>query len=280
MPRSIWKGAISFGLVHIPVSLSTAVTSERVDFDWLDRRSMEPVGYKRVNKVTGEEMSKEDIVKGVAYEKGRYVILGDDEIRQALPQVTQTIDIFAFVDVHEIPLQYFDTPYYLSPDRRGGKVYALLRETLATTGKVALANVVLRTRQYLVAVRPIEEAIMMVTLRWPQEVREVSTLGLDESVERSVIEKKELDMAKRLVDDMTSAWSPQEYRNDFDEKIRQLVDEKARQGEIHPLEKGDAQPAEKAADIIDLTELLKKSLRSNKTPAQKKTTRRKASSDR
>lgn len=155
MARAIWKGAISFGLVHIPVSLSAATSSQGIDFDWLDQRSMEPVGYKRVNKVTGKEIERENIVKGVEYEKGRYVVLSEEEIRAAHPKSTQTIEIFAFVDSQEIPLQHFDTPYYLAPDRRGGKVYALLRETLERTGKVALANVVLHTRQHLALLRPL-----------------------------------------------------------------------------------------------------------------------------
>jgi DNA end-binding protein Ku len=122
MARAIWKGAISFGLVHIPVALVSATSSHGVDFDWLDSRSMDPVGYKRVNKVTGKEVTKEHIVKGVQYEKGRYVVLSEEEIRSAHPLSTQTIDIFAFVDSKQIPLQNIDTPYYLAPDKRGGKV--------------------------------------------------------------------------------------------------------------------------------------------------------------
>ena len=119
MGRAIWKGAISFGLVHIPVALHSATSSQSIDFDWLDERSMEPVGYKRVNKVTGKEVTKEHIVKGVAHEKGRYVILSEEEIRLAHPASTQTIDIFSFIDSDEIPLANIDTPYYLSPDKRG-----------------------------------------------------------------------------------------------------------------------------------------------------------------
>ena len=160
MPRAIWKGAISFGLVHIPVALVTATSTQGVDFDWLDKRSMEPVGYKRVNKVTGKEVSKENIVKGVAYEKGRYVVISEEEIREAHPKSTQTIDIFAFVDSVQIPLQHIDKPYYLAPDRRGEKVYALLREALSSTNKVALAHVVLHTRQHLAALMPIDSAMV------------------------------------------------------------------------------------------------------------------------
>ncbi|SMF16474.1 MULTISPECIES: Ku protein [unclassified Pseudomonas] len=260
MARAIWKGAISFGLVHIPVSLNTAVRTERVDFDWLDKRSMEPVGYKRVNKVTGKEIDKEHIVKGVEYEKGRYVVISEEEIRTARPEATQTIDIFSFVDAGEIPLQHFDTPYYLAPDRRGGKVYALLRETLASTGKVALATVVLHTRQHLTLLRPLDDALVMITLRWPEEVRGLETLELDKSVTDTKVDKRELDMAKRLVEDMSGPWQPDEYHDAFRQTIMDLVEEKASKGKISVVEKGEGGSAEKSADIIDLTELLKRSL--------------------
>jgi DNA end-binding protein Ku len=260
MARAIWKGAISFGLVHIPVSLNTAVRTERVDFDWLDKRSMEPVGYKRVNKVTGKEIDKEHIVKGVEYEKGRYVVISEEEIRTARPEATQTIDIFSFVDSGEIPLQHFDTPYYLAPDRRGGKVYALLRETLASTGKVALATVVLHTRQHLTLLRPLDDALVMITLRWPEEVRGLETLELDKSVTDTKVDKRELDMAKRLVEDMSGPWQPDEYHDAFRQTIMDLVEEKASKGKISVVERGEGGSAEKSADIIDLTELLKRSL--------------------
>ena len=260
MARAIWKGAISFGLVHIPVSLNTAVRTERVDFDWLDKRSMEPVGYKRVNKVTGKEIDKVHIVKGVEYEKGRYVVISEEEIRKARPEATQTIDIFSFVEAGEIPLQQFDTPYYLSPDRRGGKVYALLRETLESTGKVALATVVLHTRQHLALLRPLEDALVMITLRWPEEVRGLESLELDKSVTDSKLDKRELDMARKLVQDMSGPWTPDDYHDAFRQTILDLVQEKASKGKIETVDKGEGAPAEKGADIIDLTELLKRSL--------------------
>lgn len=277
MARAIWKGAISFGLVHIPVSLSTAISSDRVDFDWLDERSMDPVGYKRVNKVTGKEISREHIVKGVEYEKGRYVVISEEEIRKARPEATQTIDIFSFVDSAEIPLQQFDTPYYLSPDRRGGKVYALLRETLQSTSKVALAKVVLHTQQHLALLRPLEDALVMITLRWPQEVRSLDSLELDASVRDSSIDKRELQMAKRLVEDMSGTWSPDEYRNDFKETIMALVEEKARQGKIATVAPAEGEGEQKSADIIDLTELLKRSLGGRKAAAKKKPASKKTS---
>lgn len=287
MPRAIWKGAISFGLVHIPVSLNTAVSSERIDFDWLDKRSMEPVGYKRINKVTGKEIASEHIVKGVEHEKGRYVVISEEEIHEARPEATQTIDIFSFVDASEIPLQHFDTPYYLSPDKRGGKVYALLRETLAGSGKVALATVVLHTRQHLALLRPLEDALVLITLRWPNEVRGLEALELDESVTQAKLDKRELDMAKRLVSDMSGHWQPEDYHDAFRETIMELVEEKASKGKISVVARDTDEEGQKSADIIDLTELLKRSLGGKRGTAKtaaakqaepKKTTRKTAAS--
>ncbi|MDB5979659.1 MAG: hypothetical protein JWQ69_674 [Pseudomonas sp.] len=267
MPRSIWKGAISFGLVHIPVALVSATSSQGVDFDWLDKRSMDPVGYKRINKVTGKEITKENIVKGVQYEKGRYVVLSEEEIRAAHPKSTQTIEIFGFVDADQIPLQNIDTPYFLAPDKRGEKVYALLRETLVDTKKVALSNVVLHTRQHLCAVMPLESAMVLVILRWPAEVRGLDSLELTEAVTDVTLSKSERDMAKRLVQDMSADWQPEEYRDTFEEKIMQLVETKAQEGKIEDVETDVGETERKSADVIDLTELLKRSL-GGKTPAK------------
>ncbi|WP_311886990.1 MULTISPECIES: Ku protein [unclassified Pseudomonas] len=269
MARAIWKGAISFGLVHIPVALVSATSSQGVDFDWLDSRSMDPVGYKRVNKVTGKEVTKEHIVKGVAYEKGRYVVLSEEEIRSAHPVSTQTIDIFSFVDAEQIPLQNIDTPYYLAPDKRGGKVYALLRETLSKTNKVALARVVLHTRQYLAALMPLEDALVLVKLRWPQEVRGLGELELGPEVTKPQLAKGELDMAKRLVQDMSADWKPEDYKDEFEDKIMALVEKKAHEGKIEDVETVGGEEERKTADVIDLTELLKRSL-GGKAPAKPK----------
>lgn len=280
MPRSIWKGAISFGLVHIPVSLVSATSAQGVDFDWLDKRSMDPVGYKRINKTTGKEVTKDNIVKGVAYEKGRYVILSEDEIRSAHPKSTQTIEIIAFVASDQIPLQNIDTPYFLAPDKRGGKVYALLRETLKKTDKVALANVVLHTKQHLAALMPLDSALILVMLRWPAEVRSLDELELGSDVTKPTLAKGELDMAKRLVEDMSADWQPNDYRDTFQEKIMALVEKKAKAGKIEDVESSEGAEERKSADVIDLTELLKRSLAGKpaskspaKKPAAKKTTK-------
>ncbi|WP_040268169.1 Ku protein [Pseudomonas rhodesiae] len=277
MPRAIWKGAISFGLVHIPVSLVSATSHQGVDFDWLDKRSMDPVGYKRINKTTGKEVTKENIVKGVAYEKGRYVVLSEEEIRSAHPKSTQTIEIIAFVASEQIPLQNIDTPYFLAPDKRGGKVYALLRETLKKTGKVALANVVLHTKQHLAALMPLESALVLVMLRWPAEVRGLDELELGSEVTKPSLAKGELDMAKRLVEDMSADWQPEEYRDSFQEKIMALVEKKAKAGKIEDVESQEGEDERKSADVIDLTELLKRSLAgkpAGKKPAAKKSSKK------
>ncbi|WP_460163919.1 non-homologous end joining protein Ku [Pseudomonas sp. S2_F03] len=276
MARAIWKGAISFGLVHIPVALVSATSSQGVDFDWLDSRSMEPVGYKRVNKVNGKEVTKEHIVKGVQYEKGRYVVLSEEEIKSAHPLSTQTIDIFSFVDREQIPLQNIDTPYYLAPDKRGGKVYALLRETLSKTNKVALAHVVLHTRQHLAALMPLESAMVLVMLRWPAEVRSLDTLELGSEVTKPELAKGELDMAKRLVQDMSADWKPEDYRDSFEDKIMALVEKKANEGKIEDVETATGEEARKTADVIDLTELLKRSLGSKGSAKAKPTAPKKA----
>ncbi len=269
MPRTIWKGAVSFGLVHIPVALVPATTRQGIDFDWLDKRSMDRVGYKRINKTTGEDIDSENIVKGVEYEKGHYVVISDDEIKSAHPKATQTVDIVAFVDAKDISFLYIDTPYYLTPDRRGEKVYALLRETLIQTGKVGIANVVLRNKQHLAVVMPLGKALVMNTLRWADEVRGVEYLELkDEALDPDLAER-ELDMAKRLVEDMTEKWKPEQYKDTFQDQIMELVEKKAREGKLEAVGGPEEAVDRRSADVIDLTELLKRSLAAKPGKASK-----------
>ena len=277
MARVIWKGAISFGLVHIPVALHTGSRTSGTDFDWLDARSLEPVGYKRVNKVTGKEVPSEHIVKGVEYEKGRYVVLSEEEIRAARPEATQTIDILQFVERGEIPLPYFDAPYYLSPDRRGEKVYVLLRETLKKSDKVAVCQVVMHTRQRLAVLMQEEDALLLMTLRWPSEIRGVASLELN--LGKVALDKRELQMAERLVADMTGAWDPEQYQDTFTEEIQRLVAQKAAKGELESVPSGEAQQDTGSADIIDLTELLKRSLRGGEAKPKSAAGKRTRSSD-
>lgn len=260
MPRVIWKGAVSFGLVHIPVSLVPATTQRGIDFDLLDKRSMDPVGYKRINKATGEEITSENIVRGVQYEKHRYVILSDDEIRAAYPEATQTVDIFAFVKAAQIPLLYIDTPYYLAPERRGEKVYALLRQALLDSGHVGLATVVMRTKQHLATLMPLGDALVLNTLRWGDEVRRVEEIGLPREAIDAKLDPRELDMAKRLIEDMREDWDPTRYKNQFAEQIMALVERKATEGKLETVGEVEGAPEGPGAEIIDLADLLRRSL--------------------
>ena len=262
MPRVIWKGAVSFGLVHIPVALYPATRSDDLDFDWLDRRTMDRVGYKRVNKATGKEVPREQIVRGYAYEKDRYVILTDDDIRAANPVSTQTVDLLAFVNAAEIPFLYLDTPYFLAPDRRGEKVYALLREALVRTQKIGVANVVLHTKQHLAALIPMGPVLVLHTLRWSNEVRDWSEFDIPaEGAKAAKLTAKEIDMAEKLIDDMADTWDPTAYHDTFRDDILALVDRKVREGRTESVEPVEGERAAPRADnVIDLTDLLRQSL--------------------
>jgi DNA end-binding protein Ku len=279
MPRTIWKGAVSFGLVHIPVALVPATTSQGIDFDWLDKRSMDRVGYKRINKTTGEDIDSENIVKGVQYEKGHYIVLSDEEIKSAHPEATQTVDIVAFVDAKDISFLYINTPYYLTPDRRGEKVYALLRETLIQTGKVGIANVVLRNKQHLAVVMPLGKALVLNTLRWADEVRGVEYLEMKDEALNADLNKRELDMAKRLVEDMSEPWDPTQFKDTFQDQIMALVERKAREGKLEAVGGPEEAVDRRSADVLDLTELLKRSLAAKGSKPASKATEPEADDD-
>src|SRR6185436_3665639 len=172
MPRVLWKGAITFGLVHIPINLYTATdTRNELDLTMLDRRSMSPIGFQRVSKKSGKEVPWEDVIRGYEYQKGKYVVLGDEDFRRANVEATQTIDIIGFVNAEQIPLPFFETPYFLTPGKRGEKGYALLRETLKRTNKVGLAQVVIRNKQHVTVLYPMENMLVLNVLRYPDEIR-------------------------------------------------------------------------------------------------------------
>ena len=259
--RTLWKGAISFGLVHIPITLHSATAENRMKFNLLDKKTMNPVGNKQVNKATGAEMQKEEVVKGFEYEKDQYVVLSPDEIKAALPKSTQTIDIEAFVDGSRIPASYYNKPYYVAPASKGGKPYLLLLETLRRTGRVGLARVVISTRQHLAALVPAEEGLVLELLRWADEVRDTAGLPLPDPKETSVSER-ELKMAEQLVNELKDTWKPEAFHDEFREKLEQLVEAKVKSGQgeyiMKPL---PGEEVKSSADIIDLTELLRRSLR-------------------
>jgi DNA end-binding protein Ku len=262
MPRSLWKGAITFGLVHIPVALYPAVKDDTIDFDWLDERTLDPVGYKRINKRTGREIAKEHVVRGIKHGDGQYVILADDEIAAAYPKTTQTIEIEAFVDPREIPLVFLERAYVLAPVARGEKVYALLRETLLDAGRVGIARVVIQTKQHLAALAPAGAALVLNTLRWGDEIRPWDEISLPPAGRKNAgFGARELKMAAQLVDEMSARWDPAKFPNNFREAIMALVDRKVRAGKVatvEPLE--EAVDTETPSNVVDLTELLRQSL--------------------
>jgi DNA end-binding protein Ku len=266
MPRSIWKGAISFGLVHVPVALYPATSESGIDFDWLDKRSMDPVGYKRINKRTGKEVQREHIVRGVKVASGDYVVLGEDEIRAAYPKTTQTIEIEHFVAPTQLPFTLLEKPYYLEPLARGEKVYALLREAMLAAAVVGVARVVLHTKEHLAVLVPVGPALMLDTLRWAHEVRPWDELKLPaEGSKAAQLKPAELQMAGQLIADMTEDWQSERYEDRFTQAVMALVDKRAAAGQteqVQPMEDGTPSAP---SNVVDLSELLKRSLGKRKT---------------
>lgn len=262
MPRAIWKGAIAFSLVHIPVTLYPATRAAELDFNLLDRRDFSAVGYQRINKRTGQPVPSQEIVKGYEYEDDQYVVLTGEDFRQANVKATQTVDIFGFTDVQRIPPYFYDTPYYLEPTKRGGKGYALLREVLRRKHRVALANVVVRTRQYLAAVVPVGPMLVLNTLRFAEEIRAMNEFTLPEDdLDALGVSDRELSMAERLVDDMAESWRPEQYHDTYREDLMHLIERKVQSGETHVVAEPERQAAAEAgAEIVDLMALLKRSL--------------------
>jgi DNA end-binding protein Ku len=262
MARGLWKGAISFGLVNVPVELFSAEKrSSELDLTMLDKRDLAPVGYKRYNKSTGEDVPWAEIVKGYEYEDGKYVVLSDEDFRRANVEAAKTVDIQAFVDVNDIAPLFFETPYYLAPGKRGEKAYALLRDALRKAGKAGIATVVIRTRQYLAAVMPQEDVLVMNTLRYADELKDAGDLGIPAAALHAKATAKEIDMALRLIDDMSEKWKPEKFKDTYREDLLARIEEKVKAGqteEITQPERGRKEPA--GAEVIDLMALLKKSV--------------------
>lgn len=257
--RTLWKGAITFGLVHIPVGLHTAATEQGVDFDWLDKRTMDPVGYKRINKKTGKEIDKDNIVKGVEYEDGQYVVISPDEIEAVFPKTTQTISIERFIDANEMPFIFLERPYYVAPVNKSDRVYALLRETLIATGKIGLAKVVIATKQHLAALVPSGPALVLNLLRWGDEVKTLDSLDLPPAGKKS-LSAAELKMARQLVEEMSGPWDPADFKDEFRIQVMKLVEKKAKAGEAKTVFDPEEE-APQTGEVIDLTALLQRSLK-------------------
>ena len=272
MARGLWKGAISFGLVNVPVELYSAKKrAAELDMTMLDKRDLAPVGYKRVNKSTGKEVPWDDVVKGYEYQDDKYVVLSDEDFRRANPEAAKTVDIHAFVELSSVAPQYFETPYYLVPGKRGEKAYALLRETMKKAGRAAIATVVIRTKQYLAAVVPQDKVLVLNTLRYVDELKDPSEL----EIEDAKVTAKELDMAQRLVDDMSDEWNPRAYQDTFRRDLMKRIEEKVKAGETQEITEPEKERrAEKGGEVIDLMALLKKSV--TPKPAKRAAKRRRA----
>ena len=262
MPSKLWTGSISFGLVNIPVSLVTAEQRDELDFTLLDKRDSSPIGYQKISKRTGKPVPGDRIVRGVEHTNGRYVIVSDADLRRASPERTQRIDVLTFVEAAAIPPLYFDRPYYLEPARGGERAYALFREALRRSGKVAVASVVVKTRQHLAAVLVHDRVLVLDVLRYASELRDPSKLRVPGTNLKALrIPDRELKMAERLVAEMTEDWDPSKYHDEYRDELLAFIKKGGRAGHLAAAPETREEPATpKRADIIDIAELLKRSL--------------------
>jgi DNA end-binding protein Ku len=262
MPSKLWTGSISFGLVNIPVSLVTAEQRDEPDFTLLDKRDGSPIGYQKINKHTGKPVPVDRIVRGVEHSSGRYVIVSDADLRRASPERTQRIDVLAFVEAGAIPPMHFDRPYYLEPARGGDRGYALFREALRRSGKAAVASVVVKTRQHLAAIQIHDRVLVLDLLRYASELRDPSRLRVPgDSLKALRISERELKMAERLIAEMTEDWAPEKYHDEYREELLAFIRKRGRAGRLAAAAETPEEPApRKRADVIDIAELLKRSL--------------------
>ena len=260
MPRPIWKGSISFGLVNIPIGLFTAEGKEKqIDLHLLDREDLAPVGYKKYNKRTGKEVSGE-MVRGYEFEDGQYVVLTDEDLMRANARATQTVEIMDFVDARDIHPIFFQKPYFLAPVGRGEKGYALLREALKKTGKAGIAKVVIHTKEYLGVVVPYGKVLVLELIRYADELRDASEVEVpEEDLTKLGVSAKELEMAERLVESMVGEWQPGKYHDTYKDELLSYIRNKIAAGETARIEEAPA-AGPPTAEVIDLMSLLKKSL--------------------
>jgi DNA end-binding protein Ku len=264
--RPLWKGAITFGLVNIPVALYSATQStQKVDLDMLRDSDRSRIRYKRVAEADGKEVPWEHIVKGYEYEKGEYVVLGPEDFKRVQLKSNQTVEIKEFVDLDDIDSRFFDEPYFLVPEKTGAKAYQLLHDALVESGKVGIAKVVIRPpREHLAAVRPVDGVLMLELLHFPDELRNPKELDIP----RTESGKKELDMAKTLVKSMAGKWQPEKYRDEYRDALMKLIEEKIKAGgkKLAPMKAG-----EKPTPVIDLVSILQQSIaKAAEGPARKK----------
>lgn len=273
MARPIWTGTLSFGLLNVPIRLMSGERRNDLHFRMLDQRSNTPVRYERVNADTGDEVPWKDIVKAFEYQKGSYVVLEEEDIKNAASDSHETVEIDAFVDGKDIAPAYYEKPYVLVPAKKAEKGYVLLRETLKKTGKVGIARVVIRTKEYLAAVMPQGDALVLNILRYKAEIVDPESYELPGKATAAYrIAPREMEMAKDLIESMSGKWDPEGYRDEFREKLRSAIEKRLKsKGVTTTVEEDDDRTPENATtNVVDFMALLKKSLGAKtRTPAKK-----------
>src|SRR5438067_1085960 len=251
--KAIWKGAISFGLVNIPISLYPATRREELKFHMLRKSDLSPINYKRVAATDNKEVPWDQIVKGYEYEKGKYIVLKDEDFRRVDIEATQTVDIEEFVDVEDVDPMFFYKPYLMEPVKGGEKAYAMLCEALDQTGKIGIAKVVIKTRQYLAAVKPEKRGLVLELMHFPEEIADVNMLNIPKREASS----QEIQMAKAFIESQSHEWDPDKYHDDYREKLEDVIEEKVK----HPSAQPKAEPKpKKPTKVIDLVKVLQESL--------------------
>jgi DNA end-binding protein Ku len=259
----LWNGAISFSLIHIPVTLHTAARAHQLDLNLLDKRDFAPVGYQRYNKSTGKVVEWSQVVKGYEYEKGEYVVLTDEDFRRANVEASRTIDIETFVDRDAIAPYYFDTPYFLMPDKNGERVYSLLREALEQSKKLAVATFVLRSRQHVAALMPVDKIIVLNTLRYQEEIQPHPDVAAAVAKKANAAGGRELQMALKLVEEMSEIWKPEAFTDTYRDDLMKRIEQKVKAGQTHTLTAPEKEVEERATGggkVVDLMSLLQRSL--------------------
>jgi DNA end-binding protein Ku len=260
MPRPLWTGALSFGLVNIPIEVHSAVRDNRPRFRMLHAKDQSPISFERVCRRDGETVAWEDLVKGYEYEKGRFVVLTREDLRGAALEKTRRVDVLDFVKAEAIDDRFFDTPYYLTAGKGGDASYALLREAIRASGRIGIAKFILRDVQHLAAIEVLDEALVLSTLRFADELVDVKTLGFPR---RTAVRKQELDLAKSLVENLAEEWKPEKYTDDYRANLMRLIKAKmkGKQARLVPEEHA------RASNVVDLMERLRRSVEASRSGA-------------
>ncbi len=278
MARPVWSGTLSFGLLNIPVSLMSGERRTDISFRMLDARNNAPIKYERINAETGEEVPWKEIVKAFEYDKGSYVVLEPEDIKSAAPESHDAIEVEGFIEANAIGPQYFEKPYVLVPAKKAEKGYVLLREALEQTGKIGIARVVIRTRESLCAVMPQGKALLLMMMRYPQELVDVNEYNIPEGARSEYrITPKELEFSEQLIETMSTDWKPGDYQDEFRERLQKVIKDRMKAHGVVRHAEEEHEPAEgTATNVVDFMSLLQQSIERNKRTPAKKTSESKA----